>query len=147
MSALRDLYLPELSEHDAAVHALKALKVPESARSVLLPLVVRDVQLFRRVGSHSIEQHVPIPSKQNSDPKTSPLLRAELLSETFALGDGRRVRWGEATAQDHQDRIDFLTKQIRGTQQTIGRHAAAIELISTANVSCLDEVTVEAVAA
>lgn len=138
---IRDLYPPHMSDHDAAMNALKILKVTEPALSMLSPLVIRDVQIFRRSATHATEAEVPMPEPASKDAsKTSPLLRAELLAETFALGDGRRVRWGEATEEDHAARIEFLTRQIRGTQQTIGRHASAIDLLREHEAKCLDQI-------
>src|SRR5690606_36081744 len=51
-------------------------------------------------------------------------LTQELLGSEFALGDGRTVTWGEATAEDHQQRIEMLTKSAGGTLQTAARHQA-----------------------
>ena len=137
---LRDLYEPYLSEHDAAVAALKALKVREPALSLLLPLVIRDVEWQRRMDVRAVEAAHPRGKRDSAEAASSPMLRAALLLRVFAVGDGRLVRWGEATVDDHQLRIDFLTRQIIGTQETIGRHADSIVLITSHDVKCLDEV-------
>ena len=62
-----------------------------------------------------------------------------LTDETFALGDGSRVRWGDATIKQHEARIDYLAKQRDGIDATIQRHRAVIEQLRAAGVSCLNE--------
>lgn len=66
--------------------------------------------------------------------------RDRLLTKTFALGDGRRVPWGSATIDDHKARIDLLRRYRVGLDRTITRHVEAIEEITEAGVSCLNEI-------
>jgi hypothetical protein len=63
----------------------------------------------------------------------------KLLRESFALGDGQRVAWGEATAEQHEQRIAFLAKQRDGLAATMERHRRALEIIRAAGASCLGE--------
>lgn len=62
---------------------------------------------------------------------------AELLSSTFALADGTRVTWAEATAQQHRDRIAMLTKQAAGTIETAALHERALRDMGQAGVTRL----------
>lgn len=62
---------------------------------------------------------------------------AELLATVFALGDGRKTTWGEATVAEHQQRIAMLTKNAAGVVETAGRHRQAIRMIQDAGVDCL----------
>jgi hypothetical protein len=64
----------------------------------------------------------------------------ELLETSFALGDGAETTWGEATVDQHQQRIDLLVKGASGTIETASRHAAAINMIQAAGVGHLNEV-------
>lgn len=64
----------------------------------------------------------------------------ELLSSIFALGDGTRVTWGEATIEQHEQRIAMLTTSISGTVETAARHEVAVEMIRSAGVRTLGEV-------
>lgn len=57
----------------------------------------------------------------------------ELLESTFALGDGQVVSWGEATIEQHQQRIDMLTSMTKGTLETAGKHQAAINELTVAH--------------
>lgn len=64
----------------------------------------------------------------------------QLLSTVFALGDGRKTTWGKATIQEHKQRITLLTKNATGVIETAARHRAAIKMIQSAGVSCLNEI-------
>lgn len=68
---------------------------------------------------------------------------AELLATRFALGDGTRVTWGEATIDQHRQRIDMLTSIASGTVETAARHHAAISMIESASAGCLADLTDE----
>jgi hypothetical protein len=63
----------------------------------------------------------------------------ELLGTKFALGDGTKVTWGEATVEQHRQYVVMLSGQVAGTVETAARHEAAIRLCEEAGVSCLGE--------
>jgi len=63
----------------------------------------------------------------------------ELLESRFALGDGRRPTWGEATAEEHNSRIQLLLRNTYGNLMTIARHTNALAAISAASTQCLNE--------
>jgi hypothetical protein len=65
----------------------------------------------------------------------------ELLETAFALGDGQRVTWGDATVEQHEQRIRFLTTQAAGTLETASRHQAAIGMIREASAMCLRDLS------
>lgn len=67
-------------------------------------------------------------------------LTAELLAASFALGDNSEATWGEATVEQHQQRLDMLIKHAAGTVDTATRHRAAIAMIQAAGATCLAEV-------
>lgn len=66
---------------------------------------------------------------------------AELLATIFALGDGTEVTWGRATPEQHELRIEMLAKNAAGVVETAARHRAAISMIRSAGVACLDEIS------
>ncbi len=66
---------------------------------------------------------------------------AELLETIFALGDGSKTTWGQATVWQHQQRIQMLAKNAAGIVETAALHSAAISMIETAGVACLAEIS------
>lgn len=71
----------------------------------------------------------------------------ELLGSEFALGDGVRVTWGEATVEQHAQRVEMTTKNAVANAQDASRHRAAILLIESKGVTSLAEVSREKVSA
>lgn len=65
----------------------------------------------------------------------------ELMETLFALGDGTRVTWGEATITQHEQRLAMLTGNIEGLADTAARHRRAIEMIQEAGVTSLRELS------
>lgn len=65
---------------------------------------------------------------------------SELLASTFALPDGTRVTWAEATSQQHRDRIEMLNKQAAGTIETAALHERALRDMGQAGVSRLADI-------
>jgi hypothetical protein len=68
---------------------------------------------------------------------------AELLGTSFALGDGTSVTWGEATVDQHRQRVEMLSANAAGVVETAARHVAAVRMCEEAGVSCLAELTQE----
>jgi ATPase subunit of ABC transporter with duplicated ATPase domains len=71
---------------------------------------------------------------------------AELLASSFALGDGRVVTWGEATAEDHRQRAKLLGQNVIGNLTTMLLHEQAAEMIEAAGAPTLGQMP-QAVAA
>jgi hypothetical protein len=71
-------------------------------------------------------------------------ITAELLGTEFATGDGTKVTWGEATVEQHQERIELLTKMIGGTAETAAMHMHAVEMIEAAGVKKLGDLADDA---
>jgi hypothetical protein len=74
--------------------------------------------------------------------KTRYQVTRELLGTEFALGDGRSVTWGTATKQDHQTRIDLLTKNAAGNVEAAARHSQAIDLLNEHHIPCLNKLKI-----
>lgn len=64
----------------------------------------------------------------------------ELLESVFALGDGVEVTWGDATVEQHRQRIALLVGNATGNVEAAVRHEAAIQMIAAADARCLREV-------
>lgn len=64
---------------------------------------------------------------------------AELLGSEFALGDGRRVTWGQATVADHEQRVALLTRNATANAEAAARHLAAVEMLRGHGVGTLAE--------
>ena len=125
---------------------LRAADVPRKAEELLLDLVANEVWSVRRAHTRSMERKLFRRNVGNeaADPLGA---RMKLLAETFALPDGRRVAWGEATIDDHRERIEMLNKLAGGINETISRHEQSIADIVAAGVKCLAEIEGMAAAA
>ena len=66
-------------------------------------------------------------------------LTDDLLTSEFALGDGRIASWGEASAEDHDFRVESLDKHISGVAETAARHSLASKIIRRLGVANLNE--------
>lgn len=120
---LTALLAEEIAHQQRGVHAA----AEASAFADKFTETVRSGGLLRRSPS------VPVPTDQ---------FRA-LFDSPFKLGDGTAVVWGEATVEQHEQRITFLSKLRDGLDRTIDRHREAIAAIRSAGVSCLAEIGVE----
>lgn len=63
----------------------------------------------------------------------------ELLHTEFALGGGQRVTWGEASAEQHRQRIELLSKNAAANVEAAARHEKAIEMLCGGRVANLRE--------
>lgn len=116
------------------------LKLSALAREVLWPIIAAECESIERVRVRRIEQAVTISRKGREANITGE--RSALMRETFALGDGRRIEWGKATAEEHQARLDMLAKMRDGLDATMSRHQDAIDLLRSSGVKCLDDLAV-----
>ena len=114
------------------------------AREYLWPLIANECERIERERVRSVEAESWGKVRRNGRPASVLADRAKLFAETFPLGDGTRVSWGDATADDHRKRIAMLELLYNGIAATIGRHVEAVELIEAAGVRCLNELPVGA---
>lgn len=70
-----------------------------------------------------------------------------LFRQQFALGDGTAVAWGQATVEQHEQRLAWLYRHRDGVNQTIARHEAAVRLLRESGASCLEDLERQKVAA
>ena len=136
----------EGDDEAVAAAVLDHLAVDGVARDELLPVVKNDVQWWRRKRVLKIERDGETTQKPDSKLAAStaasnPLLRDKLLKQSFAIGDGRMVMWGEATVADHIARVQFLSAMVDGLRETAGKHQLAVSLIeNTPRAKCLNDV-------
>lgn len=116
----------------------------------LSPLIVDEINRLRRMRVRGMERGVfarldaiaplvALPAVSMSAKDRVDQLRS-ILRESFALGDGSNVTWGEATLEQHRERIRVLQDQRNGIDKTLGHHARAVSILIETGASCLDEV-------
>lgn len=122
-----------------------AIGLPAKWRDLFFPLLRdecrRTIRVAARLAESSPDDYGQAPTAAHNGSAGSSGDRTSYLSERFATGDGRYVRWGEATVADHTMRVEMLAKLRGGIDATIGRHLEAIELLNTTGARCLDETT------
>lgn len=64
----------------------------------------------------------------------------ELMDALFALGDGTKVSWGDATIEQHRQRLAMLHGNLDGLAETAGRHARAIEMLEESGAHTLRQI-------
>lgn len=129
------------NDYEAAGMLLDELGVRGKARRTLLWIVAQSMKMARRNEQRGVERRVRIaaPILEGVPTHDQVQNRKDLVAGSFALGDGRRVSWGEATVEQHRERIAYLAKLRDGYNVTISQHESAIALIVKNGVSCLSE--------
>jgi hypothetical protein len=64
---------------------------------------------------------------------------AELLGSEFALGDGTRVTWGDATAEQHRARAEMFQNNAVANLEGAARHQKALEALEQSGATTLRE--------
>lgn len=72
---------------------------------------------------------------------------AELLSTSFGLPDGSVTTWGDATAEQHQERLEMYAGQAKAGIEGAARHQKAIEDLRRGGAETLNALTAQEVAA
>ena len=107
-------------------------------REELRPLVlnaVTDVIRARTLCVERAAEGIPRSGAPETDPNAA---RKALLLESFYSYDRHeRVRWGDATIEDHLSYAAMLRGQMASLLETAVRHEDAARRIEQANVSCL----------
>lgn len=70
-------------------------------------------------------------------------LTPKFLNSHFAIGDGRVVTWGNATVEEHRERISLLMTNASANAEAASRHQSAINTIESNGVSCLSELPMD----
>lgn len=64
---------------------------------------------------------------------------AELLGSSFALRDGTRVTWGQATRDQHLERVDMFVERAEVNMEGAARHEVAVRALQESGARCLDD--------
>ena len=112
-----------------------ALKLTAWQRQVLHSVLLNEV---RRMDRHDLRVIEP---RWTGGEKVDPTAqRAEYLRGTFVGLGGRRVAWAEATVEDHQARIVFLSSLRDGLTRTIQAHETAVrDILAVPGATCLGD--------
>lgn len=98
-------------------------------------------QEFFRAAAGVTRTPSPTGRKQRKTVRVIPMQTVDdFIRSGFARGDGKWVAWGEATVDDHQQRIGMLARNRNVLQQEICQHQLAVTWIRKAGVSCLGEI-------
>lgn len=136
---------PEMDAHQLAAAVMATARTRAELADLVLPAVTETALIVRRRVTARVERQAFGHSRYDShgapaesaDPVGD---RRRLLSEKFALSDGRWVTWAEATTADHRLRIGYLLAKKAGLDRTISRHEQAIEEIEAAGATCLGDI-------
>ena len=142
---IRDVVSVNLGADDVDV----ALSVAEQFRSLndyreaTWPLLVDEVRRIRREDDRGLEagaRRWVEGEGQEADPAAD---RVRYLAIRIKVPGREPVTMAEATIEDHQAYVDYLSKMRGGIARTIKLHEEAIEKIRTAGVRCLAELELE----
>lgn len=135
-----------MSFHDEVYALLKDGATPEGAVASILASASKEriVSMCRPVlleRARHIARSIVRRVEQDFDAEamTDPEARSALAGRSFALPDGRMVRWDEATEGEHLLRAGWQRRLAGGLVADAERHEAAAEMIRAAGVRCLAE--------
>ena len=69
---------------------------------------------------------------------------AELLASAFTLDDGTRVNWGDATVDQHSQRVEMFRRNAMANAEGAARHLKAVGALRLSGCSTLRELVGEA---
>lgn len=136
---------PEMEADELAAAVMATARTRAALAALVFPAVKETALIVRRQVTARVERqafgHIGGEAQRRTAESADPVGdRRRLLSERFALGDGRWVAWADATVEDHRQRVAYLLRKKAGLEATIDRHAQAIEEIEAAGVSCLGDI-------
>lgn len=151
MSSLREVLMeawraaPDAEPEGIAAAVIGSARTRKDLAELVFP-AVRDQSVFvrralvRRDESTAFSQIDPDTDRLSAD-AVDPIdaRRRLLLTTAYAGHDSGYVTWGQMTADQHRERIDFLERKMWGIDRTVRHHRAAVKLIEEAGVSCLDD--------
>jgi hypothetical protein len=115
------------------------LAVKRKGWDCVRPLVLWYYRHLSRRRVRSIEQRVDEELSASSGPVDRIKAREVLAHETFALPDGTRVEWGEATEEQHLARAEMQRRLSGDCIKDAKRHEQAAKEIRLAGVRCLND--------
>lgn len=139
MSIYRDLRVlvrDGATPDEAADRVLGSVAKAQLA-ALVRPLLVLEANRVARSLVRGIEREMDDRIAHGEDPIS---VRRKLSAETFALPNGTRVAWLDATAADHRARARWQMKLAGACSADADRHLAAALAIEAAGASCLREI-------
>jgi hypothetical protein len=155
-----------MNEFDAARQAV-AKQRPEVYRELAIAAIVDSIRRHVRAETLAIERKSVDRSKFKFEPTPEFLEReaersrqfwqhmnqiteqfaaelkaewtAELLSSEFALADGTTVTWGDATVEQHEQRVELFTRNAVANAEGAARHKLAIEALKQSGSPTLND--------
>lgn len=131
-------YTPEAGREALATVTTMAVKQDRRRRERDLERIATNRAKVDAAVSNSISRIV----RENADKLLSDWLPA-LLDSTFALPDGTRVTWSDATVAQHEERAAWLEKTASANVETAGMHRRAVSDIRATGSLTLGEATRE----
>jgi hypothetical protein len=141
---MRDFRAFVKSHPSKSTEALANLVLKQPA-SMILPVLVREIEELRRVAALSTERNLIAPflkrflreDSLNGD-NAETIIKA--FREKVALGDGQRLELLRMTIPEHEYRIAFLRQQAIGISATIQMHEDCVAVIKKYKVNTMAEV-------
>jgi hypothetical protein len=152
-------------DESTARAVLTKLRVNQHATAHILPVIVEDVQHWRRARQRRAEEEAmgatlqikrelrreSAQRAQDAGVRTGPQVRSDRFKELieqmrplaaipFALYDGTSVTWGEATIEQHELRAKRQRMNAAGSLRDAERHEAMIALLRSTDAKCFDDV-------
>lgn len=131
---------PDRDERSLAKRALKVVDTDDLVEVIAEEIAHVRRALVARQEKQQLDEIFAAAKSRGRKIVPIPVARSAVFEETFRLGDGRRVEWGKATAEEHEARASFLEKMANSTLATAKRHRDAAAAIRSAGVQCLEEI-------
>ena len=131
--------------YDVADQVLATYRSRADVVTAVRGLVADQVMHQRRARTRVLERDTiraeqPDPVEPTLTPVDPLAGRYALLNEKFYVNDEHGdVRWGEATAEHHRLRVEYLRGQQQAIEATVQRHELAIRWLEERAATCLNE--------
>lgn len=133
-----------LLSEGVAPEVAAAMSLDGMTKAQLIEFVRPEVERLARTIDRSRVRRVEHRTLPVTDGKTSPDGLSDLLAECFLLPDDGFVRWGEATAEQHERRAVWQRSNAAEIIADAERHEWAATLIRSAGATCLNDLGVSA---
>ncbi len=133
---------PEADPDEAATEIVASL-LPADRDRLFAALLAKFITDLRPRTRKPADRTCGLPDR---DRESRPDARGEIAKSSFALPDGRLVRWVDATVADHVARAEWCEAKASTLRGEADRHWDAARRITDAGVSCLGDLDSDAVA-
>lgn len=113
----------------------------DKARHLLLPLVAAEAARIRRQPVRQIEDRTLKAMKDRAPVDVVGRLTPELRRlANQPLKHGEETTWGQATVDQHRERIAWFEQHIAGCERTLALHRLVLDTLVSAGVDRLDDI-------